>query len=239
MPFSFCGAARRGLLGGPDAVCFVANPTSCVVTHPSPLCCGVLASSCASPTQTSFLSFAVPTPPLGRNKASATSCGPSKDLEDDTLWDQPKKRAKRNESRPAVRAWFCSLTACHPDWSVAECIRYRKRLALELFQGHIQTSQKWLRSGHTHVRPAVLGPFHVTELVDLGQRISEGISCGSSVFHFVFNQRLEALGCTFCFGPRDCRRFLRKMNLKWREPAGEKRKWSDSDVHKPHASVRH
>ena len=62
------------------------------------------------------------------------------------------------------------------------------------------------------------------------ERISEGISCGSSVFRFAFNQRLEALGCTFRFGPRDCRRFKRQMNLKWRQPAGEKRKCSDSDV---------
>ena len=80
------------------------------------------------------------------------------------------------------------------------------------------------------MRPAVLGPAHVTELVDVGQRISEGISCGSSVFRLAFNQRLDALGCTFRFGTRDCRRFLRQMNLKWRKPAGEKRKWPDSDV---------
>ena len=116
----------------------------------------------------------------------------------------PKKRARRNESSSAVKDWFCNLTASHPDWSVAECIRYAKRLAPELFQVHIQTPRKWLRPGHTHVRPAELGPAHVTELVDLGQRISEGISCGSSVFRFAFNQCLEALGCTFRFGPRDC-----------------------------------
>ena len=131
---------------------------------------------------------------------------------------------------PAAKEWFCNLTVCHPDWSIAECIRYAQRLAPELFQVHIQTPRKWLRSGLTHVRPAVLGPAHVTELVDLGQRISEGIACGSSVFRFAFNQRLEALGCTYRFGPRDCRRFLRQLDLKWRQPAGEKKKWSDSDV---------
>ena len=130
--------------------------------------------------------------------------------EDGELRAIPKKRARRHESSPAVKEWFCNLTACHPDWNVAECIRYAKRLAPELFQVHIQTPRKWLRSGHTHVRPAVLGPAHVTELVDLGQRISEGISCGSSVFRFAFNQRLEALGCTYRFGPRECRRFLRQ-----------------------------
>ena len=141
-----------------------------------------------------------------------------------------KKRARRNECSPAVKEWFCNLAVCHPDWSVAECIRYAKLLAPELFQVHIQTPRKWLRPGHAHVRPAVLGPAHVTELVDLGQRISEGISCGSSVFRFAFNRRLEALGCTHRFGPRDCRRFLHQMDLKWRQTAGEKRKWSDSDV---------
>ena len=138
------------------------------------------------------------------------------DPEDGELRATPNKRARGNEISPAVKEWFCNLTSCHPDWSIAECIRYAKRLAPELFQVHIQTPRKWLRSGHTHVRPA--------------QRISEGISCGSSVFRFVFNQRLEALGCTYRFGPRDCRRFLRQMDLKWRQPAGKKRKWSDSDV---------
>ena len=64
-----CGA-WRGPLGGPNAACFVANPPSCFATHPSQLCFGVLASSCASPMQASLLSFAVPTPTLGRNKAA-------------------------------------------------------------------------------------------------------------------------------------------------------------------------
>ena len=73
-------------------------------------------------------------------------------------------------------------------------------------------------------------PFEmVICLVGHGKRISEGISCGSSVFRFAFNRRLAALGCTFRFGPRDCRRFLRQMNLKWRKPAGERRKWSRLD----------
>ena len=36
------------------------------------------------------------------------------DPEGGMLWAQPKKLAKRNKSSPAVRAWFCSLTACHP-----------------------------------------------------------------------------------------------------------------------------
>ena len=145
----------------------------------------------------------------------------------------PQQRNAPGAMRAALLSRsVCKLTACHPDWNVAECIRYAKRLAPELFQVHIQTHRKWLRSGHTHVRPAVLGPAHVTELVDLGQRISEGISCGSSVFRFAFNQRLEALGWTCRFGPREFRRFLRQMDLKWRQPAGEKRKVSDSDVRK-------
>ena len=154
----------------------------------------------------------------------------TEDSDDVELCATSKKRARRIECSPAVKELFCNLTVCHPDWSVAECVRHAKRLAPELFQVHIQTPRKWLRPGHAHVRPAVLGPAHVTELVDLGQRISEGISCGSSIFRFAFNQRLEALGCTYRFGPRDCRRFLRQMDLKWRQTAGEKRKWSDSDV---------
>ena len=154
----------------------------------------------------------------------------TEDSSDVELCPTSKKRARRNVCSPAAKEWFCNLTVCHPDWSVSDCIRYAQRLAPDLFQMHIQTPRKWLRPGHAHARPAVLGPAHVTELVDLGRRISEGVSCGSSVFRFAFNQRLEALGCTYRFGPRDCRRFLRQMDLKWRQPAGEKRKWSSSDV---------
>ena len=98
------------------------------------------------------------------------------------LWAEPKKRARRHEDSLAVRAWFCSLTACHPDWSFAECIRSAKRIAPELFQGHIQT----LQGDHSQTNGTsglhFLRPDHVTELVDLGQRISESIFCGSSVF---------------------------------------------------------
>ena len=52
-------------------------------------------------------------------------CGPSQ-----------RKRARRNECSLAVRARFCNLTACHPGWTVAECIRYAKRMAPELFPEH-------------------------------------------------------------------------------------------------------
>ena len=60
-------------------------------------------------------------------------------------WDAPRKRAKRHAFDPAVKGWFVSLAHLHPDWSIIDCIRYARRMAPDLFKGHIDAPRKWLR----------------------------------------------------------------------------------------------
>ena len=57
--------------------------------------------------------------------------------------DLPRKRAKRNALDPAVKARFRSLMQVHPEWSIAVGIWYCKRVAPELFEGHVDTPRKW------------------------------------------------------------------------------------------------
>ena len=121
--------------------------------------------------------------------------------------------------------------ATHPTWFIADGIRFATRLAPDLFKGHEDTPRKWLRPGaSSSVRPSSLGPGHITELVDLAKRISAGVACGSSVFTFAFNQRLAALGCDYRLKPRDTRRFLHELDIKWRKPAGDKKKFTEDEV---------
>ena len=68
----------------------------------------------------------------------------AEDPEDFSVWAQPRKRARRSESSPVVKAWFCNLTACHLDWRVAECFRYAKRLRLW------QMLVDFIRARHCH-----------------------------------------------------------------------------------------